>query len=137
MKNGYADFRIANTDVAYHDATGPGYIITITVDEGAQYHVSGVTVASHLREASTAQSLQPFVKLQPGDVYNATAVEKSVEAITRERRASRAMPFRDVRPHGERDEATHHDRRRFTVDDGPKVYIERIDIAATPAPATT
>ena len=33
-----------------------------------------------------------------------------------------------MRPHGERDNATHRDRAGFTVDDAPKVYIERIDI---------
>ncbi len=33
MKNGYADFRITNTDVAYQ-TNPPGYVITITMDEG-------------------------------------------------------------------------------------------------------
>ena len=47
MKNGYADFRITNTDVHYQDDPA-GYIITITMDEGPQYHVSGVTVDSHI-----------------------------------------------------------------------------------------
>ena len=47
MKNGYADFRIVNTDVAYQ-ANPPGYVITITLDEGPQYHVSGVSVDSHI-----------------------------------------------------------------------------------------
>ena len=36
--------------------------------------------------------------------------------------------FADVRPHGERDEATHQIALAFTVDEGPKVYIERIDV---------
>ena len=43
MKNGYADFQITNTDVAYQ-ADPPGYVITITMDEGPQYHVSSVSV---------------------------------------------------------------------------------------------
>ncbi len=42
MKNGYADFRITNTDVVYQ-TNPPGYVITITMDEGPQYHVSAVT----------------------------------------------------------------------------------------------
>ena len=33
MKNGYADFRITNTDVVYQ-ADPPGYVITITMEEG-------------------------------------------------------------------------------------------------------
>ena len=126
MKYGYADFRIANTDVAYHGAPDPGYVITITVDEGAQYHVSGVTVTSHLAKIDSA-SLQPLVKLRAGDVYNATAVDATVTAITREL-ARQGYAFSDVRPHGQRDEATHQIAVAFTVDDGPKVYIERIDV---------
>ncbi len=36
--------------------------------------------------------------------------------------------FSQVRPHGDRDNANHTIGLVFTVDDGPKVYIERIDI---------
>lgn len=126
MKNGYADFRITNTDVAYHDGSDAGYVITITLEEGAQYHVSGVTVTSHLAKVDSA-SLQPLVKLHAGDVYNATAVDGTVTAITREL-ARQGYAFSDVRPHGQRDEATHQIAVAFTVDDGPKVYVERIDV---------
>jgi outer membrane protein insertion porin family len=126
MKNGYADFRITNTDVAYHGDPDAGYVITITVDEGVQYHVSGVTVTSHLAKVDSA-SLQPFVKIRAGDVYNATAVDATVNTITREL-ARQGYAFSDVRPHGQRDEATHQIAVAFTVDDGPKVYIERIDV---------
>jgi len=126
LKNGYADFRIVNTDVAYHGGSDSGYTITITVDEGAQYHVSGVTVTSHLAKIDSA-SLQPFVKIQAGDVYNANAVDATVNAITREL-ARQGYAFSDVRPNGERNEAAHTIAVAFTADDGPKVYIERVDV---------
>ena len=125
MKNGYADFRITNTDVHYQDDPA-GYIITITLSEGPQYHVSNVKVNSHIPSVD-AQALQKFVKLAPGDVYNASAVELSTEAVTRDV-ARQGYAFSQVRPHGERDEATHQIAITFTVDDGPKVYIERIEI---------
>ena len=69
MKNGYADFRITNTDVAYQD-NPPGYVITITVDEGPQYHVSGVTVDSHIPQVNGPALLQ-LSRLRAGDVYDA------------------------------------------------------------------
>jgi outer membrane protein insertion porin family len=125
MKNGYADFRITDTNVVY-DPDKKGYIVTITVSEGTQYHVSGVTVTSHLAKVSS-ESLERFVLLRAGDVYNASAVEKSVEAMTRQL-ARLGYAFSDVRPHGDRNEATHQIALAFTVDDGPKVYIERMDI---------
>ncbi len=36
--------------------------------------------------------------------------------------------FAEVRPHGERNNTTHEISLAFTVDDAPKVYIERLDI---------
>ena len=42
--------------------------------------------------------------------------------------ARQGYAFADVRPHGERNDATHQIALAFTVDEGPKVYIERIDV---------
>ena len=42
--------------------------------------------------------------------------------------ARRGYPFAVVRPRGDRDQATHTINVTFTVEDGPRVYIERINI---------
>ncbi len=125
MHVGFADFRIVNTDAAFTPGEG-GYIITITVDEGPQYHVSGVTVTSQIPKVD-GSALARFVSMRAGDVYDATAVDKSVEAITREL-ATRGYAFADVRPHGERNNANHTIALAFTIDEAPRVYVERIDI---------
>jgi outer membrane protein insertion porin family len=125
MKNGYADFRIVNTDVVYQ-ANPPGYVITITVDEGPQYHVSSVSVVSNIPKVD-GPALAGFVSLRPGDVYDAGQVDKSVDAITRDV-ARQGYAFSEARPHGDRDAANHTIALQFSVDNGPKVYIERIDI---------
>ena len=82
LKNGYADFRVISSDVQF-DPTAGGYIITIVVNEGPQYRVSTVSVESHLPDVDGA-ALNDFLRLAPGDVYNGDAVEKTVEALTRE-----------------------------------------------------
>jgi outer membrane protein insertion porin family len=125
MKNGYADFRITNTDVHYQ-ADPAGYIVTISLEEGPQYHVGAVTVDSHIPNVD-GPALSRYVKLAPGDVYNASAVELSTEAVTRDV-SRQGYAFSEVRPHGDRNNATHEINVGFTVEDGPKVYIERIDI---------
>ena len=125
MKNGYADFRITNTDVVYQ-ANPPGYVITITMEEGDQYHVSSVSVVSNIPKVD-GPALTRFVNLRPGDVYDAGAVDKSVEAISRDV-ARQGYAFSEARPHGERDTTNHTIALSFSVDNGPKVYIERIDI---------
>jgi outer membrane protein insertion porin family len=125
MKNGYADFRITNTDVVYQD-NPPGYVITITLDEGPQYRVSGVSVDSHIPQVN-GSALLPYSHLRAGDVYDASAVDKTVDAMSREV-ARQGYAFSEVRPHGERDTANHSIALQYSVDNGPKVYIERIDI---------
>jgi outer membrane protein insertion porin family len=125
MKNGYADFRITNTDVHF-DAEQGGYIVTISMDEGPQYHVSSVRVDSHIPNVD-GEALLKFVKLSPGDVYDAGAIERSTDSLTRDV-ARQGYAFSQVRPHGDRDNANHTIGLVFTIDDGPKVYIERIEI---------
>ena len=50
-----------------------------------------------------------------------------MEGITRDV-ARQGYAFSEARPHGERDTANHTIALSFSVDNGPKVYIERIDI---------
>jgi outer membrane protein insertion porin family len=125
LKNGYADFRIVGADVHYDDAKA-GYIVTITVDEGAQYRVSDTTVESHIPDIETS-TLLGYVRLHAGDVYDGTAVEKSVEDITKEV-ARRGYAFAQVRPRGDRHAENQTIALAIIVDEGPRVYIERINI---------
>lgn len=125
LKNGYADFRVVGSDARY-DAEQKGYIITITVEEGPQYHIGQVSVDSRLRDVD-GNSLNGLVRLSTGDVYDGDLVEKSVDVISREV-ARRGYAFSQVRPKGDRDAATRTITLGFVVDDGPRVYIERINI---------
>jgi outer membrane protein insertion porin family len=125
LKNGYADFRVVGTDVKF-DADEGGYNVVITVQEGAQYTVSSVKVESQIPGVENA-SLLPVLKLGAGDTYDGDAVQKSVEALTREV-ARRGFAFAEVKPRGDRDSVNHSVSIAFTIDEGPRVYIERINI---------
>ncbi len=125
LKNGYADFHVVSSDAAYDPAQG-GYVITIVVEEGPQYRVSSVDVESHLPDIDPS-SLRGMLRLSEGDVYNGDAVEKTVEALTREI-AKKGYAFTQARPRGERNPANQTVAIRFVLDEGPRVYIERINI---------
>jgi outer membrane protein insertion porin family len=77
LKNGYVDIRIVSSEAVY-SAERKGYIITVVVDEGEQYRVGGVTVDSRLPNVDERQ-LRGSLRTTPGSVYNAEAVEKTVE----------------------------------------------------------
>jgi outer membrane protein insertion porin family len=125
LKNGYADFRIVSSDANY-DPAQKGWVITITVEEGAQYHVGSVTVDSRLADVS-GESLRRLVPIKEGDVYNGDLVERSVESLTREV-ASRGYAFSSARPRGDRDPVTHTIALGFVMEEGPRVYIERVNV---------
>lgn len=125
LKNGYADFRVISSDAQY-DPAQAGYIITIVVHEGPQYRVSSVGVESHLPDVDGA-ALNDELRIAPGDVYNGDAVEKTVEALTREI-ARKGYAFTQARPRGERNPADQTVAIRFLLEEGPRVYIERIVI---------
>jgi outer membrane protein insertion porin family len=123
LKNGYADFHVVGSDAQFDPEQG-GYIVTITLEEGVQYTVAAVNVESHLPDLDGA-SLRPLVRLSPGDVYNGDMVEKSVTALTKEV-GKHGYPFTQVHPRGDRDPATRTVTIAFVLDEGPRVYIERI-----------
>ncbi|MBV1703857.1 MAG: outer membrane protein assembly factor BamA [Hyphomicrobiales bacterium] len=125
-KNGYADFKITGVDAKYSPTPDPGYYITISVSEGPQYRVSGVNVVSRVPGVDAA-ALQNDLQFGKGDVYDADLVQKSSEAISRDA-VRTGNAFAQVRPTGTRDAATHTISMSLVVENGPPVYVERINI---------
>jgi outer membrane protein insertion porin family len=123
LKNGYADFRIVSTESVY-DAAQKGYVINVVVDEGPQYRIGGINVESRLAEVD-GNSLRDRIRVSPGDIYDGTLVEKSVEGMSKEA-ARRGYAFNQVRPRGNRDMASRTVNLDFIVEDGPRVYVEKI-----------
>ena len=125
LKNGYADFQFTGTDVRF-DAENGGYIITMTVSEGAQYTVGNVGFDSRV-DTVNPELLRGEIQTVPGDVYNAEAVEKTLTLMTNEA-VRRGYPFVQVRPTGARDPSTRTVNLGFVVEEGPRVYVERINV---------
>ncbi|MBF9232535.1 outer membrane protein assembly factor BamA [Microvirga alba] len=125
LKNGYADFRVISSDVTF-DPSGGGYIVTVSLNEGEQYRVGRVNVDSRISEIPAA-SVEGDVATSAGAVYNADAVEKSLTAITTNV-ARRGYAFAQVRPVGNRNPATQTIDLAYVIEEGPRVYIERINV---------
>ncbi|GEO13567.1 outer membrane protein assembly factor BamA [Microvirga aerophila] len=125
LKNGYADFRVVSNDVQF-DPNAGGYVVTIAVEEGPQYRIGSVNVDSRIPEIPV-ESVSGDVVTSAGAVYNADAVQKSVQAITVDV-ARRGYPFAQVRPVGTRDPATQTIGLGYVIEEGPRVYIERINV---------
>jgi outer membrane protein insertion porin family len=125
LQHGYADVRIVSATGVYVPEK-KGFIVTYTIDEGAQYHVGSVDVVSNVHAIDPGM-LRSKVKLSAGAVYNADLVEKSVEAMTIEA-AKRGYAFANVRPRGDRNFQAKTINLVFVVEEGARAYIERINI---------
>ncbi len=125
LKNGYADMRVVSAN-AELDRDGSGFIITFSLDEGELYRFGEVRIDSRLPNLNT-QALQSDTLTKPGAYFNASDLEKTVERLTLVV-AERGFPFVRVRPDTDRQPAQRQIHVTYHVEEGPRVYIERINI---------
>jgi outer membrane protein insertion porin family len=125
LTKGFADVRVVAA-VAEFDPERKGFIVTFTIDEGEIYRFGNVDVQSGVRDVDPA-SLRAVVKTDPGGVYNAESIEKSVELMTIEL-SKRGYAFAQVRPRGDRNFEAHTINVVFVVEQGARAYIERINV---------
>ncbi len=125
LKHGFADVRVVSARGEY-DPEKKSFTITYTIEEGPQYHFGKIDIQSNVK-AVDPQSLRSKLRTDPGAIYNAEAVEKSVEYMSIDV-AKRGYPFAVIKPRGERDIATKTINLVYVVEDGPRIYIERINV---------
>ncbi|MEM8750807.1 MAG: outer membrane protein assembly factor BamA [Pseudomonadota bacterium] len=125
FNRGYADFRIVSA-VADLDEEENSYTITITVDEGERYRFGDVNIDNALSQVDDSL-LQDSLLVESGDTYSARNIEKTLLAMT-EAISANGYPFAEVTPRGERDDASRTINITFFVDEGPRTYIERIEV---------
>jgi outer membrane protein insertion porin family len=122
---GYADFQIVSSHADLDEAENK-YTITFTVDEGEKYTFGEITLDSTISGIDT-QSLERYVETRRGDTYSATDVEDTLIAIT-ERLAGQGYAFAQVTPRGDRDFVNRTISVLYTIDQGQRAYIERIEV---------
>lgn len=125
LGRGYADFRVVSA-VAELSPDREGFFITFTVEEGERYRFGKVDVETALRDLRREQLL-PLLTVKEGDWYNADSVENIITALTTAV-GSLGHAFVDVRPRVERNREMRTIDITFTIQEGPRVYVERIDI---------
>ncbi|MEZ2330733.1 outer membrane protein assembly factor BamA [Mesorhizobium sp. RCC_202] len=123
--HGYADFQVVSAVGELDNATNK-YTVTITVQEGDLYTFGDVSVESTIPEVDS-KSLESTVETHKGDRYNAKDVEDSIVALT-EKVAGSGYAFAQVTPRGDRNFENHTISVVYTIDQGTKAYVERIEI---------
>lgn len=124
-RNGYADFSVVSA-TAELTPDRKDFFITFTVDEGPQYTVGEVRVKTTLAKLDN-EVLERFVPIRAGQIFDGERMERAVESITFATGAT-GYAFVEVIPRLTRHAATKTIDITFEVNEGPRVYVERINI---------
>ena len=122
---GYADASVTTAKAEYDPAI-KGFTLTFSIDEGPLYHFGDITVVCNV-PGLDSEKLRPLLVARRGAVFNGGALDKTTEALTIEL-AKLGFPFAQAAPRVSRDAAAQRIDVTFTIDQGPRTYVERIDI---------
>src|SRR6201995_2033439 len=125
LKHGFADVQVVAALTEY-DPDKKGFLVTFKIEEGQQYRVASVNFTSSIANFD-GNTLASFSQGYVGSLYNAEALEKLVENMQIEA-SRRGYAFAIVKPRGDRNFEQHTVSITFSIDEGPRVYIERINI---------
>ncbi len=125
LKNGFVDFQVLSA-VAELARDGKSFFITITVEEGDEYKFGPSDVDSRVAELDS-EKLRAKIKTAENETYNAGLVDETVESLTVEA-GKEGFAFARVRPRVDKNTDEKTVSLTFAVEEGPRVYIDRIDI---------
>ncbi|MFZ3034447.1 MAG: outer membrane protein assembly factor BamA, partial [Parvibaculum sp.] len=125
LSNGYADFRVVSA-VADLSRDNAAFNITFTVEEGEIYKFGKIDVKTNLNKLNQ-KDLKELVLTKDDAQYDASLIDKSVDALTYAAGA-KGYAFARVRPRAKRDREKHLVSISYVISEGPRVYVERINI---------
>ena len=125
LGEGYADFRVVSV-VAELAPDKEAFFITFTVEEGERYKFGKPDLTTTLRNLD-AEELRQQIEFEEGDWYDADQVEATISALS-DAVGTRGFAFVEVKPRVKRDRQKRIITITFDIQEGPKVFVERINI---------
>ena len=124
-KVGYADFQVVSA-IAELTPDRENFFISFQVEEGPKYDFGKISVKTTLDKVNE-DFLERSLPVRTGTTFNSELIEKAVEAITFATGVS-GYAFVDVNPRLNRNPDAKTVDITFEVNEGPRVYVERINI---------
>lgn len=121
---GYPDAQV--NAVAEYDAARNAYFINFTVNEGQRYEFGNIGIETSINGLNT-DVLRSSVQTGQGAQYSASNLQKTIEDMSYEA-ATQGYSFADVRARLDRDVATGTFNVTYLVDEGARIYVERVNI---------
>ena len=125
LKNGFADVQVTSAE-AHLKPNGNAFEVVITVQEGPRYAIKDVAVNVGTANLN-GDALRKKVRTGAGDTFDASKVDKSVEALTLEA-SDQGFTFAKVDPQVDRNPDGQTVNITYNISEGARAYVERIDI---------
>jgi outer membrane protein insertion porin family len=128
-KNGFADFEV-RAAVSELNPEKDGFALTYSINEGPKYNfgkVQLITQLTDLKSAEFEEEKDEIIRTKEGDEYDSSKLEKTVDNLV-EKAGEKGFAFVDVDPQISRDTANKIIDVTYVIKEGPKVYVDRINI---------
>lgn len=125
LAKGYADFRVVSA-IAELTPDNKAFFVTFTVEEGKRYKFGKVEVRTALKNVDVGK-LRAGLPTATGDWYNADQVEEAIGSLT-DAVGVLGYAFVDIRPRVRRDRDKLTVDVTFTIQEGPRVFVELVNI---------
>lgn len=125
LNHGYVDFRVLSS----HAELTPDrkdFLITFAVEEGEKYKFGKIDLGTTLKRINL-EALRAKITTATGDTYSAEKVEKTVAQLTAAI-GDLQYGFAQVQPKLNPDKAKRTVDINYAVSEGPRVFVQRIDI---------
>lgn len=122
---GYYDFRVVSA-VAELTPDRKNFVISYTIDEGEKYNFGRINVRTD-DDKLNPETLKLATSIRTGQLYESERVEKAVDDLTFAAGAA-GFAFVEIRPDEEANPDTRTVDLNFIVHNGPRVYVDKINI---------
>jgi outer membrane protein insertion porin family len=123
--HGFPDAQVSSA-VAEYDAARQGYFISVTIVEGNPIDFGAIGVETSIAGLD-ANQLTSTIRTREGDRFSAAELARTAQDMAIEA-TNLGYPFADVRPRIDRDPVAGTMAVTYLVDDGQRLYVERINI---------
>jgi outer membrane protein insertion porin family len=122
---GYADASVPSANAEYDPATR-GFTLTFSIDEGPLYYFGDIDVVCNV-PGLDPEKLRRLLVARSGAAFDGGTLDKTTDILGIEL-AKLGFPFAQAVPRITRDAAAKRIDVAFTIDQGPRTYVERIEI---------
>lgn len=126
QEQGYADFKVTSS-IAELSSNKDAFYLTFTLKEGPQYTIGKVDVTSPMVGAKSLDYSEAVIT-KSGELYNSADIETSIDNLI-QKLGDSGFAFVDIEPKTiRRTNGENVIDLDYNVKQGPRVYIERINI---------